>query len=110
MSISEKAANDVATGKGTKDDFNKVDITLLDSEFLELKAQVMMQGAKKYKRGNWRLSLEPIRILAASLRHIWKIWRGEWIDQESGLPHTAHVSCNMMFLDFYRRQGAVIEA
>lgn len=107
--IGDEAAKDVANGKGTKDDHNKTDITLLDPDFLDITAQVMMQGAKKYKRGNWKLNLEPIRILSALLRHAFHLWRGEWIDKESGLPHTAHISCNAMFLDYYRRQGAKIE-
>lgn len=108
LKIGKRAKADVKAGIGTKDDAGKIDVTLLDPEFLENTSRVMMVGAIKYERGNWQKSLAPIRILGALIRHAYRILRGEWIDKESGLPHTAHIACNAMFLDFYRRKGIPI--
>ena len=107
-SISGEVREQIKNGKGCKDDKGKPDLTLLDPRFLEKMALVMKKGADKYERGNWQLDLEPERILAALLRHVFAIQKGETLDKESGLPHTAHIGCNAMFLDYYERHGRPI--
>lgn len=107
--IGKQAQDDIKNEIGTKDDIGKPDVTLVDPLFIEEVAKVMMAGVKKYKRGNWQLNLSPLRILGALIRHSYCILRGEWLDQESGLSHAAHVGCNAMFLEFYRRKGVSLE-
>ncbi len=86
--------------KGVKFDQAKPRMDLLDPEFLEHVAQVLTFGAEKYAAHNWRNGINFSRLIAASYRHLGAINRGEDIDPESGLPHSAHLGCCIMFLDW----------
>lgn len=83
--------------KADKFDNEKADLTLLDRTALEQISKVMMFGAKKYDRDNWRKGLSQNRICAAALRHIYAHVDGETYDNESGLLHLAHAGCCIMF-------------
>lgn len=83
---------------GLKYDQDKPRMDLLDADALEGVAKVLTFGAQKYEAHNWRQGLSNSRILAALLRHLFSIMRGEYIDPESGLPHIDHVGCCWMFL------------
>lgn len=63
-------------------------------------------GARKYAPRNWEIGMPWSVPFAAALRHLFKWWMGEDFDQESGLSHLAHASCNIMFLQTYRLRGA----
>ncbi len=89
--------------KTIKHNTNKPQLSMLDPDFLEDMAKVMMFGAKKYSRNNWKLGLEHSAIVDAILRHTMKILRGEYIDDESGFPHLSHIACNAMFLHYYQK-------
>ena len=69
---------------------------------------VMGFGAQKYDDNNWKLSCNTddhdafVRgCHASAMRHLLQIADGEYMDQESGLPHTAHVAANAMFIQYY---------
>lgn len=81
-----------------KFDQEKVRLDLLDPLALEGLGQVLTFGAKKYAAHNWRQGISNSRLIAALLRHLFSILRGEYIDPESGLPHIDHVGCCWMFL------------
>lgn len=83
---------------GTKYDQDKPRMDLLDADALEGVAKVLTFGAQKYAAHNWRGGINNSRLLAAMLRHIFAIMRGEYIDPESNLPHVDHVGCCWMFL------------
>ena len=83
---------------GLKYDDNKPRMDLLDSQALEGLASVLTFGARKYAAHNWRNGISNSRLVAAMLRHIFAIMRGEYVDPESGLPHVDHVGCCWMFL------------
>lgn len=83
---------------GTKNDGEKPRMDLLDPLALEGLAAVLTFGAKKYAAHNWRKGIANTRLIAAMLRHLFAIMRGEDIDPESGLPHIDHVGCCWMFL------------
>lgn len=85
-----------ATGK--KYDADKSRTDLLDSDFLLAVGDVLGFGAKKYAAHNWRGGISYSRLIGAVLRHTLAIARGEDTDPESGLPHTAHLGCCVMFL------------
>jgi hypothetical protein len=85
---------------GLKYDTEKVRVDLLDPEWLEQVGAVLTFGAKKYAAHNWRGGISYSRLLGACLRHVFAILRGENTDPESGLPHSAHASCCLMFLAF----------
>jgi len=82
---------------GVKYDQGKPDLTLLDRAAMEEVATVLMFGAMKYGRSNWRGGIDKERLLAASLRHIMASNEGELLDPESGRSHLAHAICGLMF-------------
>ncbi len=78
---------------------------MLDPDFIEEMARVMMFGEKKYTRDNWRLGADYSSILDGMGRHINKRIKGEKLDDESGLSHMAHLACRAMFLYYYEKHG-----
>ena len=83
--------------KGTKNDNGKCRLELLDAEWLEEVGWVLTHGAKLHSDHNWRNGLKLSRVLGSILRHTLAILRGEDIDSDSGLSHTAHLGCECMF-------------
>ena len=60
---------------------------------------VLAYGAGKYGARSWQSLDEPReRYSGALMRHAVAVMDGEWSDEESGLPHWAHVACNALFL------------
>ena len=86
----------VPTGK--KSDQGKSRVDLLDPKFLLAMGDVLRFGAEKYAPHNWRGGIHVSRLIGAALRHLLAICRGEDIDPESGMPHSAHLGCTVMFL------------
>lgn len=84
--------------KGIKNDGEKPPLALLDADFLEEVGSVLGFGASKYAAHNWRNGIAVDRLISAAYRHLGAINRGEDIDPESGLPHTGHLGCCVMFL------------
>lgn len=83
--------------KGIKHDQGKPDWTLLDKTAIDEVAKVLMFGAQKYERDNWRKGLSKERLLAGVYRHIASSNNGELKDPESGISHLAHAICGLMF-------------
>lgn len=85
----------------------KIDLTLLPTEAMRREAQVWMMGEEKYGRDNWKKlwGEQTVSVCSAcALRHILYMLDGNMIDKESGLPHAAHVRCNMaMILEWMKR-------
>ena len=55
-------------------------------------------GAKKYTAHNWRQGGSWTSCLNSALRHLVKMIEGNQIDDESGLPESGHLGCNLAFL------------
>ena len=85
---------------GTKHDTGKPMMSLIPSEALELMAQALTFGAKKYGKHNFREGIHWSRLIDASMRHQAAMLRGEMIDPESGLPHLAHDLASKAMLAF----------
>lgn len=83
---------------GTKADAGKVQLDLIDPDAITGLAAVLTHGAQKYAPHNWRKGIVNSRLIAALLRHLFAIMRGEYTDPDSGLPHIDHVGCCWMFL------------
>jgi hypothetical protein len=89
---------------GIKQDQGKAPLSLIDPDFIEMVARILDAGEQKYGKSNWRLGLHYSRVIDAARRHLAAMERGEDIDPDSGFPHAGHVTCNMLFLDYYRRK------
>lgn len=58
--------------------------------------QVMDHGSDKYERFNWRTDKVFLSVyLNAAFRHLAQIIDGEWLDEDSGKPHAAHIAAGM---------------
>lgn len=84
---------------GRKFDAGKLDYTLVPFEAVEEIIKVLMFGAQKYDRNNWKLvDNAQQRYLAAAFRHLAAYNKGEPVDSETGLSHLAHAGCCLLFL------------
>ena len=95
-------AKNLWASPGLQNDNAKSRVDLLDPDFLLAVGDALRFGAEKYKEhggsSNWRRGINISRLVASALRHLLAIMRGEDIDSESGLPHTAHLGCCVQFL------------
>jgi hypothetical protein len=73
-----------------KHDQDKIDLSLLPLPALELTAQALMYGEKKYGRNNFREGFDTNRLVAAALRHLFAWQNGRDLDEESGVSHLGH--------------------
>jgi len=77
---------------------------------LEQLAGVYTYGSQKYDDDNWRKGLKWKKdTFACILRHIWKWFRGERFDKESGLHHLSHAAWNCFALMEYERNSIGID-
>lgn len=87
---------------GIKHDLGKPRVDLLINgcpKSLELISQVLTFGAKKYADHNWQKVPDgELRYKAALMRHMLASASGSKLDEESGLPHLAHMACCALFL------------
>lgn len=88
--------------EGTKHDTDKIAWNLIDMPTFEKVVRVMMYGAAKYQKYNWKKGISFSRLYNASLRHITAFWKGEDLDTETGISHLAHAMCCLMFLEWHR--------
>lgn len=66
-------------------------------------ARVFDYGRAKYAEWNWAKGMAWSIPLACASRHLLSMKNGEWLDQESGLPHYAHALCNILMLATFFR-------
>ena len=71
------------------------------TESIRLLGQVHSMGAAKYGAFNWReKTVSSTVYYDAAMRHLMAYFDGQDIDDESGLPHLAHVmACCSILLD-----------
>lgn len=93
---------------GVKLDEDKPRWDLLPMDEAEDIVRVLTFGAKKYAPNNWKhVPGARWRYIAAGFRHLVARARGEMLDPESGLPHTAHAGCCLLFLAWFDRHPEV---
>ena len=82
-----------------KADAGKPQLTLVPRRMLTMIARVREYGTKKYgDPDNWK-QVEKKRYRDAAFRHLVAYLDDpEGRDEESGLPHIAHLACNIAFL------------
>lgn len=85
--------------KGLKYDHDKPRYELLPPVAIDELAKILTFGADKYDAHTWKQLENGLeRYRAALLRHTFAMQRGEYIDPESGLPHSAHAMCCAAFI------------
>lgn len=89
--------------KAKRFDSGKTQYDLIPPEPLQDIADVFTMGATKYGVRNWERGMAYSRVLNSLLRHVQAFRKGEDKDQESGLPHMAHVAANAIFLLEYAK-------
>lgn len=89
--------------EGKKFDAGKLDISLVDPEYIKAIAEVMGHGAEKYGKYNWRKGLAWTRVYSAAQRHLLAWLGGEERDPETRCSHLAHAGCCIMFLLNYTK-------
>lgn len=86
--------------KGLKYVQDKPRYDLLPANAIDDLAKILTFGANKYAPNSWQNVENGLeRYRAALLRHTFAIQGGELIDQESGLPHSAHAMCCAAFIN-----------
>lgn len=90
-----------------KADAGKLQLSMVPPEIIEDIAQVRMYGNKKYgDPNNWK-NVENNRYVDALFRHFLEFLKDpESVDEESGLHHYKHMSCNMSFICHNMRKKA----
>ena len=66
-------------------------------------AAVLEFGKRKYAAWNWSKGFKWSVPIGCAARHLLAVHRGQMHDTESGLPHYAHVWCNLMMLSTFIR-------
>jgi hypothetical protein len=87
----------------------KVELSLVPTVLTEEVAKVLMFGAQKYDKHNWRKGFAWTSVMNSMMRHVNAWLDGEDLDPESGLPHLAHIGCNVAFLLEFRKYGMGID-
>lgn len=90
-----------------KHDNGKPRLDLVPPSLIEAVGVIRTYGTDKYgDPGGWR-KVEPERYTAALMRHLCEFLRDPYsTDDESGLPHSWHMACNVAFLiELYGGEG-----
>ena len=99
--VHEEGHMDNKRDQRVKTDAGKRRLELIPTSLYESLGDVLTSGAEKYGDWTWtRVSAD--RYVGALLRHLCRYMDDpDGLDDESGLPHIAHVLCNAMFLNHY---------
>lgn len=87
----------------TKYDDKKVDLSLTDPTMEVHYCKIAEFGCVKYSRNNWKKAkVEDVkRYYAAMRRHLNAELQGEYLAQDSQLPHGWHALWNRHAVDFF---------
>lgn len=77
--------------------------TKLDPDFLIELAHLQEIGDEKHKDHHWRDGVSVSAMVDAIKRHTQSIERGEYIDPDTGIPHSSAIACTCMYISFYTR-------
>lgn len=95
--------------QAVKNDAGKSRMDLIPFDALNQMGLVLAYGALKYSERNWEKGLKPTRVMASLLRHIAQLSMGEELDDESKLPHHAHITANALMLSALLIRGGKLE-
>ena len=106
------AEEEAQMGKETAARFSegKIRYDLMAPWALEQIARVYTYGTIKYSDDNWWKGLKWKKdVFGCILRHVWKWFRGQQNDDESGIHHLAHAAWNCIALMEYERNKVGID-
>lgn len=86
---------------GLRYDAGKNQLDLIPSEWIEGLGLICTMGAQKYEPRNWEKGMKWGKVFGPLLRHAFKFWRGERVDEESELHHMLHTAWNALALYTY---------
>ena len=93
---------EIVKSEGLKFDNDKHEWDLMPFTEMEKVVEVLMHGAKKYAKDNWQhVDNAQERYMNAAMRHVVSRMKGDVIDPEFKLPHTAHAICCLLFLMWF---------
>ena len=87
--------------EGNEDLKSKILLELVPPEAIIEVGKVFTYGANKYGKDNWRKGISFSKLFGATLRHLYKWFIGNDVDEESGLSHLSHALANVMMLLVY---------
>lgn len=87
--------------EGTKYDQDKPRYDLIPMLALEDLATLYKEGAKKYDDRNWEKGINFTRICRAIMSHLVQIFKGEYIDPETGCYHSTAIAWNGLALTHF---------
>ncbi len=82
-------------------DVGKLRYDLVPADGLEALVKVYTKGAETYADRNWEKGMSYSRCFGSLLRHTYKWWRGEELDEETGCHHMAMAAWNALALCVY---------
>lgn len=97
-------AADTETTSFKKNDQGKLQWSLMPFEQLEDVVRVLMYGAEKYERDNWKKCDDINRYKDSLMRHVTAYIEGNKFDNGPGgdnLHHLAHAICNCLFILYF---------
>lgn len=80
-------------------------VDLIPPEVIFSLGTTLSAGAKKYAERNWERGMNWSNTFASLVRHTWKFWRGEEVDEETGCLHVDLILVNAAFLVTYVHRG-----
>lgn len=85
-------------GGGMRFNSNKAELHQVPTSVINGIAKVLMYGAQKYEKGNFRRGMKWTTPYDCLTRHMMLWLDGEELDEESGLPHLYHAAANIAML------------
>jgi hypothetical protein len=88
----------------------KLKWSLVHFRSLEPMVKVLMYGANKYAKDNWKKGLDRQEILDSMQRHLASLIDGQEIDPESQEHHIGHIMCNCLFYSYFNVIGGELSS
>lgn len=99
------SGKDVVKRGGVKNDTGKAPLHFMVPDAIAGVCRVFAFGAEKYEPENWKEGIAYTRVWAAAMRHLFLWFFRQECDDESGLSHLDHASCDIQILQAYTKRG-----